>query len=76
MGLQYDDVVNHHGCQHDDHLQLVVDPQEHRAGDQAQDATVDEVLGGEGNGDEQKGYYMLLMLKGLAEQYFQQTVRN
>lgn len=42
--LEYDDVVGHHGSQHDHHLQLVIDPQEHRTGDEAQDAAVDEVL--------------------------------
>lgn len=44
MGLQYNDVVGHHSSQHDDHLQLIVNPQEHRTGDKAQDAAVDEVL--------------------------------
>ena len=44
MCLQDDDVVDHDGNQHHHHLQLVVDPQEHWARHQAQDATVDEVL--------------------------------
>lgn len=46
--LQDDHVVNDHGHQHHHHLQLVVDPQEHRAGHQAEDAAVDQVLEGSG----------------------------
>lgn len=42
--LEYDDVVEHHGCTHDEHLQLIVDPQKHRAGDETQDTAVDEIL--------------------------------
>lgn len=44
--LQYDHVVNDHGHQHHHHLQLVVDPEEHWAGHQAEDAAVDQVLEG------------------------------
>lgn len=44
MRLQDDDVVDHHGDQHHHHLQLVVDPQEHGARQQAQNAAVDEIL--------------------------------
>lgn len=42
--LEDDDVVNHHGNQHHHHLQLIVDPQEHWAWQQAQNTAVDEVL--------------------------------
>lgn len=44
MRLQDDDVVDHHSNQHHYHLQLIVDPQEHRAGHQAQYTAVDKVL--------------------------------
>lgn len=44
MSVQKDDVVGHQRHHHDQHLQLVVDPQEDRAGNQSQDAAVDEVL--------------------------------
>lgn len=44
MSLEDDDVVAHYGRQHDQHLQLVVDSQEHRTGDEAQDAAVDKIL--------------------------------
>lgn len=50
MCLEYDYIVGHDSDHHDEHLQLVVDPQEHRAGDEAQDAAVDEVLTGEEQG--------------------------
>ena len=50
--LEDDDVVDHHGDQHHHHLQLVVDPQEHGARHQAQDAAVDEVL--ETDGEERE----------------------
>lgn len=44
VGLQYNNIVGHHSSQHDHHLHLVIDPQEHRTGDEAQDTAVDEVL--------------------------------
>lgn len=44
MRLQDDDVVDHHGDQHHHHFQLIVDPQEHGARQQAQNAAVDEIL--------------------------------
>lgn len=47
--LQDDHVVNDHGHQHHHHLELVVDPQEDGAGHQAEDAAVDQVLGGKEN---------------------------
>lgn len=46
MCLEDDDIVGHDSHHHDEHLQLVVDPQEHGAGDKAKDAAVDEVLTG------------------------------
>lgn len=45
MRLENNDVVNHKSCQHDNHLQLIVYPQEHRAGDQPQYAAVNQILG-------------------------------
>lgn len=45
MRLKNNDVVNHQSCQHDHHLELIVYPQEHRAGDQPEDAAVDQILG-------------------------------
>lgn len=43
--LENNDVVNHESCQHDNHLQLIVYPQEHRAGDQPQYAAINQILG-------------------------------
>lgn len=42
--VEEDGVVAHQGRQHDQHLQLVIHPQENRTGDQSQDAAVDEIL--------------------------------
>lgn len=43
--LKNNDIVNHQSCQHDHHLELIVYPQEHGAGDQSEDAAVDQILG-------------------------------
>lgn len=47
MSVEKDDVVAHQRRQHDQHLQLVVHPQENRAGYQPQNAAVYKVLGQE-----------------------------
>lgn len=72
MCLKDDDVVSYDSHQHDEHLQLVVDPQEHRAGDQAQDAAVDEVLGEERqshNPDKQLVILVMNMLHATQQGY-------
>ena len=50
--VEEDDVVAHQRCHHDQHFQLVVHPQENRAGYQPQDAAVYKVLGQENMSDQ------------------------
>lgn len=47
VSVEKDDVVAHQRRQHYQHLQLIVHPQENRAGDQTQNAAVYKVLGQE-----------------------------
>lgn len=53
--VQEDGVVAHQRHQHDQHLQLIIHPQENRTGDQPQNAAVDEVLEQGDTSDEYSG---------------------
>lgn len=53
--VEKDGVVTHQRHHHDQHFQLVIHPQENRAGYQSQNAAVYEVLGQEDMSDEYSG---------------------
>lgn len=48
VSVEEDGVVTHQRRHHDQHLQLIIDAQENRTGDQPQDAAVYKVLDGTG----------------------------